>query len=198
MTSRSTLIIFALCGLAWGVIVLRAYTNVKGPEDFVVTVSQSEVQDFARAQLTELQPQSFAQNVELCGIIFEDEDGELGTTPVTSGEQASCDIAYFDEPGMAPIASYHTHGSFSRDYDSEVPSMLDLQSDIQSQMDGYVSTPGGRFWRIDWEAQTAIQICGENCVPKDPAYRDCPADQIATRYTLDELRIRSETITTAC
>ena len=117
--NRTTLrILYALCAIAFVVMVARAFLNVKGPEDFVVTVTQSEVQAFAREQLNAVQQRSFKGDVELCAIIFEDSNGDLGTTPVREGEKASCDIAYFDEPGMAPIASFHTHGAHDRDYDS--------------------------------------------------------------------------------
>ncbi len=93
--------------------------------------------------------------------------------------------------GMAPLASFHTHGSHSSDYDSEVPSLTDIQSDISSQTDGYVSTPGGRFWHIDWRKQRAQMVCGEGCLPQDPNYTPCPADALAQQYTLADLNRRA-------
>ncbi|MDN3645537.1 DUF4329 domain-containing protein [Pontixanthobacter aestiaquae] len=181
-------ILFAL----WLVIVLRAAMNTKGPEAFVTTVPQSQVEDFAREQLASLQRRSFSDDQELCAVIFEDSDGKLGTTRLVAGEQASCDIAYFDEPGMAPVASFHTHGAFSREYDSEVPSLLDMRSDIAARMDGYVSTPGGRFWRIDAQAGMAKLVCGEGCLPQDPSYVPCKADVIASSYSIEQLANREQ------
>ncbi len=187
---NSTRIIFALLALAWVVIVARSIMNAKGPEDFVVTVTTAQVQVFAKEQLASLQKPSFDGDVELCRIIFEDSDGELGVTPVIEGDQASCDIIYFDEPGMAPVASLHTHGTYSLDYDSEVPSPQDIASDIQGGTDGYVSTPGGRFWRIDGTRGVAELVCGAGCLPQDPAYRACDALEPEPSYTIETLNQR--------
>lgn len=192
MPTSATRFIYALCAVAFVVIVARAYLNVKGPEDFVVTVTQPEVQAFARQQLNAAQQRSFAGDVELCAIIFEDSDGNLGTTPVREGSKASCDIAYFDEPGMAPLASFHTHGSHDRDFDSEVPSNIDIASDIESGTDGYVSTPGGRFWHIDWRKRRATMVCGEGCLDQDPKYRSCAADALKPVYSLEDLDRREQ------
>lgn len=198
MNGNTTKIVFAICALAWVVLVGRAWFNVKGPEDFVITATQPEVEAFARDQLGAMQARSFESDVEPCAIIFEDSDGDLGTTPVKGDAEATCDILYFDEPGMAPLASIHTHGSHDRRYDSEVPSLTDLQSDIASRTDGYVSTPGGRLWRVDWQRQRAVQVCGEGCLPQDPAYEPCPGDPIAAQYTLAELERRIRTPLIRC
>ena len=190
--------VFILIAIVWVAIVMRAATNTKGPEAFIVTVSQGEVQDFARAQLAAIQRQSFTDGQERCAIIFEDGEGRLNATPLTEGEKASCDVAYFDEPGMAPVASFHTHGGFDNEYDSEVPSLLDLRSDIESGLDGYVSTPGGRFWRVNAAAKIAELICGERCLPQDPKYVPCKADQIADSYTVEQLRVRNQETFNPC
>ncbi|WP_394728285.1 DUF4329 domain-containing protein [Altererythrobacter sp. GH1-8] len=195
---RTSHLIFAMCAIAWAIIVVRAISNVKGPEDFVVTSSTEEVTAFARVQLADLQARSFAEDTEYCGIIFEDNNGDLGASRILAGERASCDIAYFDEPGMAPVASFHTHGAFSEDYDSEVPSTIDLASDIASQMDGYVSTPGGRFWRNDWKAEQSELLCGHACLPADPGYRPCKGFPPQQQYSLSTLRARFENTAVRC
>lgn len=195
---RTSHLIFALCAIAWAVIVVRAISNVKGPDDFVITATTEEVTAFARTQLAGLQARSIAQDTEYCGIIFEDSNGELGASRILTGERASCDIAYFDEPGMAPVASFHTHGAFSEDYDSEVPSTIDLESDIASRMDGYVSTPGGRLWRNDWKARQSELLCGHACLPADPDYRPCTGFPPQEQYSLSTLRARFENITARC
>lgn len=187
MDARTTRIVMAVLFALWAGIVLRTVMNTKGPDDFEITVTQQEVDAFAREQLAGLQARSFAQRTELCGVIFEDSEGRLDTTPLLEGEVASCDIAYFDEPGMAPVASYHTHGAYDRDYDSEVPSIQDFESDLESGMDGYVSTPGGRFWRVDADEEVAIQLCGPGCLQQDPGYQRCDGAQPARRFTLAEL-----------
>lgn len=182
--------IYAAIAVLWVAIVLHSAWNVKGPEDFVVTVPQDEVQDFARVTLDSMQARSFAQNVELCAIIFEDSTGNLGASEPMAGDEATCDLRFFDKPGMAPVASIHTHGAFSQDYDSEVPSLIDLEGDIDSQFDGYVSTPGGRLWRNDWQQERAVLVCGKGCLKQDPGYRPCSEDAIASAYTLPQLAAR--------
>ena len=187
---RTTRIVFALCALAWVVIVIRGLDNVKGTDALVATVPQEEVARFARAQLDALQPRSFAEDLELCGIVFETSDGELGASRSTTGDAASCDLNYFDEPGMVPVASFHTHGSHSRMYDGEVPSLTDIQSDVASGFDGYVATPGGRFWHVDHRQAEARLVCGPGCLRQDPAYEPCAGDRIEPVYSLDTLQNR--------
>jgi len=187
MSARTTRILFGLIAIIWMVIIVRAYTNVKSADDFVITVTQGEVQDFARTQLAALQQQSFERNIELCGIIFENADGSLGATPPREGDEASCGIRYWDEPGMRPVASFHTHGSFNERYDSEVPSIQDLQSDYAAGMDGYVATPGGRFWRVDAASPAAMLVCGAGCLAADPDYVPCPASAPRARYSYPDL-----------
>ena len=196
--ANSTRLIFALIAVAWMVIVARAYMNVKGTDGLVAIIPQSEVQSFARQELDALQSRSFAEDLELCGIIFETSDGELGVSRANPGDEASCDIAYFDEPGMVPIASFHTHGKHSPRYDGEVPSLVDIQSDVATGMDGYVATPGGRLWHVDHETATARMVCGEGCMTQDPSYRSCPSDQIPRTYTMAALAERFSSADRSC
>jgi hypothetical protein len=195
---RNAKLVYAALAIVWVVIVVRAAFNVKGPEDFVVTVSQSEVQTFARERLDAMQARSFAEKVELCAIIFEDSQGKLGTTPLRTGDEATCNLRYFDEPGMAPVAGIHTHGAFDEAFDSEVPSLIDLEGDIESQLDGYVATPGGRLWRVDWRQERAVLVCSEGCLQQDPAYRPCPGNPIAHSYSLPQLTARDRQTFAAC
>lgn len=190
MNARTAPFIYGMMALIGAIIVVRAYLNVKRPEDFVVTVTQAEVQEFARVQLEDLQQQSFAQDVELCGIIFEETGGTLGATSPRLGDEASCGINFFDEPGMRPVASFHTHAAQNDSYDSEVPSVFDLVSDAAAGMDGYVATPGGRFWHVDAQAPVARLICDAGCLSQDQAYQPCPASEPNPTYSLDELRFR--------
>ncbi|MEL6530773.1 MAG: DUF4329 domain-containing protein [Pseudomonadota bacterium] len=186
----STRTVFIVIAIVWVVIVARAYMNVKGTDALQASLPQSQVQEFARNELNVLQQPSFAGDKELCGIIFETSDGELGVSRPTSGDEASCDISFFDEPGMVPIASFHTHGKHSDLYDGEVPSVVDIESDVALGMDGYIATPGGRFWHVNHETATATLVCGPGCMEQDPNYVPCRGDTIATRYTIPELRER--------
>jgi hypothetical protein len=190
LSGRTIHVIYALCAIAFVVIIARAFLNVKGTDALQPVVAQAQVQSYAKQQLNALQERSFAENIELCGIIFESSEGELGTSFQAGGGEATCDLTYFDEPGMVPVASFHTHGRFSRDYDGEVPSITDIQSDVASGIDGYISTPGGRFWRVDHETGVAELVCGPDCMIKDPRYRACGADVIADRYTIEQLAAR--------
>ena len=198
LSPQTNRIIYALCAIAFVVIIARAYMNVKGPEALQPVVSQSEVQAYARVQLEGLQARSFAENIEVCGIIFETSKGELGTSFQSGGDEATCDLTYFDEPGMVPVASFHTHGSYSREYDGEVPSIIDIQSDIASGIDGYIATPGGRFWWVDHEAGVVRLVCGPDCLSQDPGYRPCAGDLIAKTYTINELAQRYRRPARAC
>jgi len=198
MSPTTLRLIYALCAVAFVVIVARAYMNVKGPDALQQTVPQEQVHSFARAELDKLQLPSFAEDRELCGIIFETADGQLGASVAREGEEASCDIAYFDEPGMVPIASIHTHGKHSRRYDGEVPSLVDIRSDVATGMDGYVSTPGGRLWHVDHEDATARIVCGPGCVTQDPNYTPCPTDAIQNSYTMEQLEQRFGTPRDLC
>lgn len=195
---RNAKLVYTAIAIIWVVIVVRAAFNVKGPEDFVVTVAQSEVQAFARERLNAMQARSFTEKVELCAIVFETSTGDLDATEVKVGDEATCDLRYFDEPGMAPLASIHTHGAFDENYDSEVPSLIDLEGDIESQIDGYVATPGGRLWRVDWQQERAVLVCAEGCLRQDPAYRPCPGDLIAPAYSSPQLTARNRRPVVQC
>ena len=99
---------------------------------------------------------------------------------------------------MVPVASFHTHGRHSDQYDGEVPSTIDIQSDIASGLDGYIATPGGRLWFIDHEQGVARLACGPGCLTQDPSYVPCPGDTIASSYTIEELTRRFSTRRPIC
>ena len=190
MNRSTTQIIYALCAIAFVVIIARAYSNVKGPDALQAVLPQEEVQSFAKEQLNAVQTRSFSENIELCGIIFEDDEAQLGMGRRTGGDEASCDLIYYDEPGMVPVASFHTHGAYGPQYDSEVPSIQDIKSDMASGIDGYIATPGGRFWHVDHKTGLARMVCGEGCMLQDPGYRSCSSDRIEETYTIQTLQER--------
>ncbi len=174
----------------WAGIVLRNSSENLGNEIHVRTVSDTQVQQAAREQLAGLQEQSFAEDTEYCGLLAENADGEIVSRTVIVGDHESCDITYCDVRTLYPLATYHTHAGFNADYDSEVPSTLDIESDMASGMDGFLSTSGGRFWHIDAQSGSAAQVCGENCLPVDPRYRTCNAAVPEENYSLATLRQR--------
>ena len=143
----------------------------------------------ARALLRELQTDSIRTSREYCGLIGRQRDGRLVAITARRGSRARC--RYPEAPaGMDIVASYHTHGAFLRQYDNEVPSVMDVLSDIRFGTRGYVSTPGGRLWLIDSATRRVQLICGLRCLPWDPRYDDRATGLIADSYTLEELKLR--------
>lgn len=152
---------------------------------------------FAAAFLDRVQPISIGDGVEYCGLFIRDDDGRLIATPPRRGKADSCQPE--DGPdGVAILASWHTHGAYDRDADTEVPSWDDLDSDIDEEIDGYIATPGGRLWLNDAAGEKSILLCGEGCVVSDPDYLPCPAFPPGTEHTLDSLKARADNDTGAC
>lgn len=142
--------------------------------------------ELARNVLTWLQPLSFAQQREYCGYLALNRAGTLIVTPPVAGNRAGCAAAFPSD--LAVVASYHTHGTFDEGYHNEVPSTVDIESDSMFYINGYVATPGGRFWYIDGRARTARQICGLGCLPAAPMFRKGAGGAVAEVYTYDMLR----------
>ena len=140
----------------------------------------------AIATLDAHQARSFTESREYCGYIGEDGTGTLRSTPATRGTLDGCDIPPVPADWRA-IASWHTHGSWDWEYDSEVPSIDDMIGDLEEGVDGYISTPGGRVWKIDLATERAVILCGEGCVTADPRYRPDTEFPPASSYTLFEL-----------
>ncbi|MEO1745494.1 MAG: DUF4329 domain-containing protein, partial [Pseudomonadota bacterium] len=128
-------------------------------------IGTGSVSSFATALLDTLQPQSIAGDREYCGYILRNRDGTLSSTPVSRGRKTFCDLP---PPSPAVVASYHTHGGHDPDYNNEFPSSRDILTDVSDGIDGYVSTPAGRVWRVDHRRQRAVQVCGVSCVTADP------------------------------
>lgn len=181
-------IAFALCAVAWVVIVARTIF-VEQPKRETIA-AQSDVNAFAKTTLNGLQRRSFDNDREYCGLIFEDDEGALSTSEISAGTEAECQFAYTVPMGKFAIATFHTHGGFNDGYDSEAPSLLDMETDLDDRIDGYISTPGGRIWHIDWQVETASQLCGVECIRQDPRYQPCPAFLPNKEYDLNALRER--------
>ncbi|QFT77767.1 DUF4329 domain-containing protein [Erythrobacter sp. THAF29] len=196
--SRNNTLILAACAVAWVLVVIRIAQHEPVYEPREIVSARSDVQQYAREQLNALQRRSFSEGREFCGVIVENETGELSTMSVSEGDIASCQYEYNGQAGITPVASFHTHGGASIRYDDEAPSLQDLQSDISSRMDGYLATPGGRFWRIDWQSQTANLICGEGCLEQDPEYSPCPAHEPETQYDIKRLQKRFRDTPSRC
>lgn len=154
-----------------------------------IIAQTDDIDAFATRLLNALQPISIAESREYCGYIFETETGALAATAPSAGREDFCDLSPPDE---TVLASYHTHGSYSEVYDNEVPSLDDIKGDFDAQIDGYVSTPGGRVWLIDYDAQIIRQLCDIMCVASDPMNNADDAGFVPQTFTLRQLEARFE------
>ncbi len=132
--------------------------------------------------MADLQPRSFAANRELCGYLAYDQNGDLTTTRISVGEEGSCYLPSWPTK-LLVIASFHTHSTYSAEYDSEFPSVIDMESDEESGIDGYISTPGGRLWFDDSDTRTVYQVCGLGCLPQDPNFEPQNEHLVRPSYT---------------
>ena len=142
-----------------------------------------------RSVFADLNPTSIEQNVEFCGYIGFTADGELAYSQPTRGDEGSC---LSDDPTNLELitAPYHTHGGFSPDYSSELPSGTDMEGDEDEGIDGWVATPGGRLWYIDTTDMVTFQICGIGCLPSDPEFIAGDSGIIEQSYSYDDLVIK--------
>ena len=186
---RSHTWIYALCAVAFAVIVFNQLTRERSPA-YEPQSSDEAIRKFARATLEDLQERSIANNQEFCGVIYEDEQGALHRSRVYDGARAECAFDWGLPLGNNVVASFHTHGGYDFGYDSEVPSEEDLASDIDARIDGFVSTPGGRLWKIDWQDEVATQLCDTPCLQRDSRHVELPNDRIERSYTLADLQSR--------
>jgi len=160
------------------------------PIERAAALSQAEI-DFAKSTLDALQPKSIAQNREYCGYIVLTPDDQLLATKAKRGRKGSCYTKDVRDDYRV-LASYHTHGAFSRKFDSELPSLDDLYADIDEGIDGYIATPGGRVWLNDAAKEQAKMICGQNCITSDPEFDPSDHPGIRQHYSLDELEALEE------
>lgn len=155
----------------------------------IVGAQESSEVTLVSSILADLQLVSFAQNIEYCGYVGFNTDGQLIASKPTRGDEGSC---LADDPYHIKVitASYHTHGGHSFDYINEVPSGEDMEGDADEGIDGYVATPGGRLWYIDSVDMIASQLCGIQCLPVDPAFVEGENGHIAESYSYYDLVIR--------
>jgi len=150
--------------------------------------AQDEI-DFVTNFFNELQVKSIAQNREYCGYFgLDDNDNFVATIPA-KGDTDSC-LANDPPEDLYLIATYHTHGAYGVDFDSELPSSSDLEADIDEGLDGYVATPGGRIWFNSVDRETAIMLCGRNCTVSDSQYVADTEYPVNNSYTVQQLRQR--------
>ncbi len=152
-----------------------------------VPQNQAEIA-FVSRLFNDIQPQSIADDREYCGLIGIDARGDYVATEPRRGRTATCLPPSPHSASFRVVASYHTHGSASLEYLTEIPSFDDMRTDIEDGTDGYIATPGGRLWYVDARARRAHQLCGLNCLIPDPDHREDPDFPVQFSYTLDDLR----------
>jgi hypothetical protein len=154
----------------------------------LTAVAQAEDEAaFAQEILAAVQVRSILEDREYCGYIARDPEGRLTATKPRRGKYNSCDLGA-PPPFLRVLASYHTHASYDAGSINEIPSLQDLMSDIAARTDGYISTPGGRFWFSDHRAREVRLLCGPGCLPQDPVFRPGKADKVRRRYTEADLQ----------
>lgn len=151
-----------------------------------VQAQDAEEVALARNVLMRLQSLSFSKGREYCGYLGLTRDGALVASVAVPGDLASCDAAFPHD--IAVVASYHTHGAFDAGYYNELPSTIDVDGDSDFYMNGYIATPGGRFWFVDGRNRRVHQICGAGCLPVAPGFRKGADGTIAEQYSYDGLR----------
>lgn len=152
-----------------------------------LTAQDSAEVALAKATLDALQQPSFDANREYCGYIVINADGALEATPAVKGNIGDC-LANDPPEDSVPVASYHTHGAFEYDTPAEFPSVSDIEADEAEGVDGYISTPGGRFWYVDGVDLVASQLCGVGCLTQHPDFVPGLDGDLQISYTIDELR----------
>ena len=160
---------------------------------YAQTLAQVAHEEAAAKQiLTDLQAISFRKNREYCGVLLRMPSGKLVSSQAFKGTKARCRVKQIPR-GATVVASYHTHGAYLPGYDNEVPSLLDLEVEIDWGIDGYVSTPGGRFWHVDGRNGTIRMICGLGCLPSDKRFQDQSRvfGKIRSKYTFESLMQRT-------
>ena len=140
-----------------------------------------------KATLNRLQSVSFSSNREYCGYLLRTPDSNLAAPAAAKGRISSCRAHNPPEDHLI-VASYHTHGAFEYDTPAEFPSVSDLEADEAAGIDGYISTPGGRFWYVDEIELVVSQICGVGCMIQDSNFEVGLDGCIEVSYSIEEMR----------
>ena len=165
---------------------LAVCLGVAGP----AVAQDAALLETARRILVSLQKISFEDAREYCGTIGITAEGLLVSSKPRRGGQNGCRPR--DPRGVVRVvASFHTHAAYEPRADAELPSVQDVLSDMDEGVDGFLTTPGGRFWYIDGRTGDSRLICGPFCVPYDPRFQVGGWGPILPNYTLDELDARA-------
>jgi hypothetical protein len=128
-------------------------------------------------------------NREVCGYVLRHSNGAYSSTKASWGGHASCASPAVAD-GVDVVSSWHTHAAWVPDYDGEVPSVQDVEGDMERGVNGWVATPGGRLWFVDGRTGIMRQFCGLDCLPMDPDFVVDDYGPVDEVYTLDRLYAR--------
>ena len=176
----------SLIALISALALISAAAQAEDPWD---TLTFERLDQVAEAALDNAQTLSLQNNREYCGYIAFDGKDRLRFTAPVRGDVESC------MPPDVPdswelIASYHTHGALSQDEPDvsyELPSGDDLRGDLEEGIDGYLSTPGGRFWFIDTYDEVVIMLGGIGYFEPDILFEQDTACGPWAEHTFEEI-----------
>jgi len=182
----------------WRAICVAFLTSCSVAQAVEPQINQQRIDKFAMSILDGIQTISAEQQTEYCGLIAYYPDGTLYGTEPQKGTRNSCIVDLEIDAQLTVIASYHTHGGYAENADSEVPSLEDLEGDIKDGIDGYIGTPGGRVWFNSHQDKRAYLLCGIDCITSDKNFVECYGFLPANSYTIKTLRKRINSDTGWC
>ena len=168
---------------AAGFAVLLAIAPIKA------TAQSAQEYAFVLGLMQSMNQLSVRFNREVCGYILRHPNGAYSSTKVSWGGEASCASLPLQD-GVTVASSWHTHAAWGEGYDGEVPSIQDVEGDMNMGVNGWVGTPGGRLWFVDGQTGTMRQACGRGCLPEDPDFFPEEHGPVSEIYTLDGLYAR--------
>lgn len=168
--------------------------GVSGPvlSDTIRLGQDRQLRAAAQQVLTGLQSRSFRTGREFCGLLGRNKAGAIVASRPRKGRPDSCLPHRFRGRGIVALASYHTHGAYDHEADSEVPSYEDLYADREENLIGFIATPGGRFWVNLPKKGITQQLCGVRCLPQDRHFHPNDWGLIRNKYTLRQLKQRQQ------
>ena len=187
----------AIISLACALMMTLSKAAAEDPWD---TLTFEKLDRVAEAALGNAQDLSLENNREYCGYIAFDGEERLRFTAPLKGSVETCtppEVPYEWEL----IASYHTHGALDAnepDVSYELPSGEDIRSDLSEGIDGYLSTPGGRFWFIDTQDETVIMLGGVGYFQPDNFFKQDLHCGPRAQHTFDEIYLMEDEDLSPC
>ena len=189
---RSLLLVLASLSL-----VMAAPVKAEDPWD---SLTFEKLDQVAEAALDNAQSLSLKHNREYCGYIAFDGADRLRFTAPLKGSVETCtppEVPYSWEL----IASYHTHGALDPnepDVSYELPSGDDLRGDMEEGVDGYLATPGGRFWFIDTQDEVVIMLGDVGYFEPDKLFEQDTECGPWAEHTFEEIFVMEEEEISPC